>query len=93
MVGLDVRTITDALFTELNGALLEHKALVFRGLASGARRALVNGAAGGVVFAGDRPYAVVAFRFGRSAITEIDFLIDPERLARLDLSAVANPAR
>jgi RNA polymerase sigma-70 factor (ECF subfamily) len=69
------------------------QALVFRGLASGARRALVNGAAGGVVFAGDRPYAVVAFRFGRSAITEIDCLIDPERLARLDLSAVANAQR
>jgi RNA polymerase sigma factor (sigma-70 family) len=76
---------------EVRGAeAVAQQALVFRRFASGARRALVNGAAGGVVFAGDRPYAVVAFRFERSAITEIDFLIDPERLARLDLSAVAD---
>jgi RNA polymerase sigma-70 factor (ECF subfamily) len=53
----------------------------------------VNGAAGGVVFAGDRLYAVVAFQFERSAITGIDFLIDPERLARLDLSAVTGSSR
>jgi taurine dioxygenase len=31
IVGLDVRDISDSLFTELNSALLEHKALVFRG--------------------------------------------------------------
>ncbi|GAA3217022.1 TauD/TfdA family dioxygenase [Actinocorallia longicatena] len=31
VVGLDVRTINDGLFTEINAALLEHKALIFRG--------------------------------------------------------------
>src|SRR5215213_4944284 len=31
IVGLDVRDISDGLFAELNSALLEHKALVFRG--------------------------------------------------------------
>ena len=79
---------------EVRGAdAVAAQTMVFRRFASGARRALVNGAAGGVVFDGARPYAVVAFRFERSAITEIDFLIDPERLARLDLSAVADSAR
>ncbi len=66
------------------------QAMAFRHLAPGARRVLVNGGAGFVVFAGDRPYAVVGFGFNRSSITEIDFLLDPERLARLDLS-VASP--
>ena len=68
---------------------IAQQAMAFRGVASGARRALVNGSAGFVVFTAGRPYAVVAFRFERSRIAEIDFLIDPQRLARLDLSAVA----
>ena len=79
---------------EVRGAeAVARQALVFRRFASGARRALVNGAAGAVVFDAGRPYAVVALRFDRSAITEIDFLIDPERLARLDLSAVEGSTR
>jgi len=67
------------------------QAMVFRNLAGGARRALVNGSAGVVVFASGRPYAVVGIGFGRGRITELDFLVDPERLARLDLSAIAQP--
>jgi len=63
-------------------------ALAFRNFAPGARRALVNGSAGIVVFAGAEPYAVVAVTFSHDAINEIDFLLDPERLAGLDLSAV-----
>jgi RNA polymerase sigma factor (sigma-70 family) len=63
------------------------QALAFRNLAPGARRALVNGAAGLVVRAGGSPYAVLAFSFGSSSITEIDILADPARLAALDLSA------
>jgi RNA polymerase sigma factor (sigma-70 family) len=65
------------------------QAMIFRGLAGGARKALVNGSAGVVVFANDRPYAVVALTFSRSRIVELDFLVDPERLARLDLSALS----
>jgi RNA polymerase sigma-70 factor (ECF subfamily) len=64
-------------------------ALAFRHLAAGARRATVNGTPGFVVFSHDRPYAVLAFAFGSGRITEIDVLGDPERLATLDLSAVA----
>jgi RNA polymerase sigma factor (sigma-70 family) len=68
------------------------QAAAFRHLAGGARKALVNGSAGVVVFANGRPYAVVAVAFGRSRITELNFLIDPDRLARLDLSAIAGPS-
>jgi RNA polymerase sigma-70 factor (ECF subfamily) len=62
--------------------------LSFRALAGGARVASVNGAPGYVVFSGARPFAILAFSFGADRITEIDVLLDPERLARLDLAAV-----
>jgi RNA polymerase sigma-70 factor (ECF subfamily) len=59
----------------------------FRGLAVGARPALVNGAAGLVVMApGDRPFAVLGFGIRDGRIVTVDILADPERLARLDLA-------
>ncbi len=64
------------------------QALGFRNLAPGARRALVNGSPGLVVFVGERPFAVLGFAFRGGRIAEIDILLDPERLRRLDLSAV-----
>jgi RNA polymerase sigma-70 factor (ECF subfamily) len=66
------------------------QALTFRALAGGARIAMVNGAPGYVVLSGTRPFAILGFSFGADRITEIDILLDPERLARLDLSAVAS---
>jgi RNA polymerase sigma-70 factor (ECF subfamily) len=50
-------------------------------------RALVNGAAGLVSFREGRPFSVGAFTVKDGKIVEIAFLLDPERLARLDLSA------
>ena len=64
------------------------QALLFRALAGGARHATINGAPGYVVFSGNRPFAILGFAFARDRIAEIDVLLDPERLARLDLSAV-----
>jgi RNA polymerase sigma factor (sigma-70 family) len=64
------------------------QALAFRNLAGGARPATVNGAPGFVVFAGERTFAVMSFAFRGDRIAELDVLVDPERLARLDLSAV-----
>ncbi len=61
----------------------------FRGLAGGARPALVNGTAGLVVYAGDRPFAVLGFAIHADRIVAIDILADPERLAQLDLTAIA----
>jgi len=79
---------------EVRGAAeVARQALAFRALAPGARAATINGAAGIVVYSGDRPFAVLGFTFegrGRSArIAEIDILLDPERLERVDLSAVS----
>ena len=68
------------------------QAMAFRHLAAGARKALVNGSPGVVVFANGRPYAVVGVAFGHGRITELDFLVDPARLARLDLSMVTPEA-
>jgi RNA polymerase sigma factor (sigma-70 family) len=70
------------------------QALLFRNVAAGAQLALVNGAPGFVVFTGDRPFAVLGFRFtsGRRAarITAIDVVLAPDRLATLDLGFARN---
>jgi RNA polymerase sigma-70 factor (ECF subfamily) len=61
------------------------QALAFTRLAPGARPAIVNGGAGFVVFSGDRPFAVMAFTVSPEAIVEIDIVLRPDHLARLDL--------
>jgi RNA polymerase sigma-70 factor (ECF subfamily) len=74
---------------EVRGArAVAKQALGFRRLAGGAHRALVNGAAGLVVFDGERPFAVLGFTIRADRIIEIDILSDPGRLADLDLSSV-----
>jgi RNA polymerase sigma-70 factor (ECF subfamily) len=50
------------------------------------RPALVNGAAGAAVAPHGRLFSVMAFTVSNGKITRIDALLDPERLARLDLS-------
>ena len=64
------------------------QALAFRPLAAGARPAIVNGAAGGVVFVGERAFAILAFTFRDDRIVELDVTADPDRLARIDLGGV-----
>jgi RNA polymerase sigma factor (sigma-70 family) len=49
------------------------------------RRALVNGAAGLVSERDGKPFSAGAFTIKNGKIVECDFLVDPERLARLDL--------
>src|SRR5690349_11197595 len=67
-------------------------AMVFRHLAGGATRSLVNGVPGGVAWRPDgRPYAVLAFTVRHGRIASIEVLADPERLARLDLGAAPAP--
>nr|WP_138760612.1 sigma-70 family RNA polymerase sigma factor [Modestobacter altitudinis] len=53
------------------------------------RSALVNGAAGAVVASHGRVMSVMAFTVSDGRITRIDSLIDPERLARLELGGSA----
>jgi RNA polymerase sigma factor (sigma-70 family) len=50
------------------------------------RRALVNGAAGMVAFRNGRPFSIAAITVRSRKIAEIDFLVDPERLAQIDLA-------
>jgi RNA polymerase sigma-70 factor (ECF subfamily) len=52
------------------------------------RRALVNGAAGMVTFLHGRPFSIAAVTIENRRIVEIDFLADPERIARLDLTVL-----
>jgi RNA polymerase sigma-70 factor (ECF subfamily) len=52
------------------------------------RRALVNGAAGMVTFRQGQPFSIAAITIKAGKIVEIDFLADPERIARLDLDVL-----
>jgi RNA polymerase sigma-70 factor (ECF subfamily) len=52
------------------------------------RRALVNGGPGVVAIRDGRPFSVGAFTVENGKIVEIDFLADPERIARLDLNVL-----
>jgi RNA polymerase sigma factor (sigma-70 family) len=52
------------------------------------RPVLVNGAAGVVVIVGGRPFAVIGFTVFGGKIVEIDAILDPDRIAALDLAAV-----
>jgi RNA polymerase sigma-70 factor, ECF subfamily len=60
----------------------------FAQLASSAKPALVNGAAGFVVAPGGRPFAVAGFTVAGGKVVEIDLLADPARLPELDLTAL-----
>ncbi len=53
------------------------------------RAAIVNGAAGAVVFVAGRPASIMAFVVRDGRVAAIDVLADPERIARLDLKAVS----
>jgi len=59
------------------------EALMFSRMASDARLALVNGAAGIVASAQGQPLSVLGFTVREGRIVEIDILADPARLRRL----------
>ena len=59
------------------------RAAMFADPAARLRPVRVNGGAGAVVRMGDRLHAVVAFTVAGGVITQIDMLLDPDRLARL----------
>ena len=52
------------------------------------RPALVNGAAGVVAVDNGRPFAVMGFTVAHGKVVAIDCVLDPERLARLDLAGL-----
>jgi RNA polymerase sigma-70 factor (ECF subfamily) len=66
------------------------QALTFRRFAGTATRILVNGVPGAAVWAPDgSPVAILALTVRGGRIVAIDILADPERLAKLDLTAIA----
>jgi RNA polymerase sigma factor (sigma-70 family) len=54
------------------------------------RRALINGAAGMVTFLHGQPFSIAAVTVKNGKIVELDFLADPERIARLDLGVLGD---
>jgi len=89
----------DAVLRADGGASRPEVSALLRGSAEVARRAamfnqpgvaihrvLVNGAAGAVVTSDGEPISVMAFTISGGTIAEIDILLDPERLRRLDLA-------
>ncbi|MFE3500976.1 sigma-70 family RNA polymerase sigma factor [Kitasatospora sp. NPDC059146] len=69
-------------------ATVAGQAVLWGRLSPFARPALVNGAAGAVVIgANGRALSIMAFTVVDGAITAIDVIADPERLAAFDLSA------
>jgi RNA polymerase sigma-70 factor, ECF subfamily len=74
----------------LEGAsAVAESALMFRHLAGYGRRVLVDGRPGLMVVPPRGVYAVMGFNFQGDRITGLDVLVDPERLARLQLPDTA----
>jgi RNA polymerase sigma-70 factor (ECF subfamily) len=74
----------------LRGAeTVAREALMWSRLSLTAHRALVNGAAGAVAMVNGKPFSVAALTIMDGRIVEMDFLLDPERIAQLDLAVLA----
>jgi RNA polymerase sigma-70 factor (ECF subfamily) len=69
-------------------AEVARQAIMFRQDGLNVRRALVNGAAGLVSLRNGEPFSVGAFTISNGKIVECYFLVDPDRVARLDLSVL-----
>ncbi|MGP3971112.1 RNA polymerase sigma factor SigJ [Streptomyces sp. 6N223] len=65
-------------------------AVTYARLSPWARPAIINGTAGVVVAPRGRPFSVMAFTVVDGKIVEIHALVDPERLAELDLAGLAD---
>ena len=85
----DVGALPTGASREVRGApAVAEQALAFSRFAPFAQPALVNGAAGVVVFERGRPFSVMGFTVRRGKIVEIDILADPARLRQLDLAVL-----
>jgi RNA polymerase sigma factor (sigma-70 family) len=54
------------------------------------RRVLINGAAGMIMLLNGRPFSICAVTVKNGRLAELDFLADPERIARLDLKVLGD---
>jgi RNA polymerase sigma-70 factor (ECF subfamily) len=64
------------------------QAITFSQPRAALRSALVNGMAGVIVIADGQPFSVMGFTVAGGRIVAIDVLADPERLTRIDLTAI-----
>jgi RNA polymerase sigma-70 factor (ECF subfamily) len=80
--GPDARTIVRG------AAAVASRAVMFARPSATLHPVLVNGTVGVVATADDQPFAVMSFAISEGRIVAIDSLADPERLDRLDLSAL-----
>lgn len=71
-------------------AAVARRAMLFARPDAQVRPALVNGGPGVVVFAGGEVISVMGFTVAGGQIAEVTALVDPERLRRLDLSALGS---
>jgi RNA polymerase sigma-70 factor, ECF subfamily len=54
------------------------------------QRVLINGAAGMIMLMDGRPFSICAVTVKNGRLAELDFLADPERIARLDLTVLGD---
>jgi RNA polymerase sigma-70 factor (ECF subfamily) len=74
---------------EVRGAeKVASQAVVYTRLRLAVKPALINGTPGVVTFRDGEPFSVGAFTVRAGRIVELDFLADPERLRRLDLTVL-----
>ena len=80
-----------ALSAEVHGALdVARQAALWSQVDLTMRPALVNGAAGAVVMRDGAVFAITSVLVRNGKIAEMHFLVDPERLARLDLPVLGS---
>ena len=80
----------DASVVLRGAAAVAGRALVIAQPSVSKRPVLVNGAAGVVVTLGGQLYGVMGFTVARGKIVEIDVIIDPERLRRVDVAVLGD---
>jgi RNA polymerase sigma-70 factor, ECF subfamily len=74
---------------EMHGATtVAGQALSYAQIGLEIRPALINGVAGAVAFRDGQPFSIGAVTVRNGRIVELDFLADPERLGRLDLTSL-----
>ena len=87
----DGGTALAALSAEVHGASdVARQAALWSQVDLTMRPALVNGAAGAVVMRDGAVFAITSVLVRNGKIAEMDFLVDPERLARLDLPVLGS---
>jgi RNA polymerase sigma-70 factor (ECF subfamily) len=76
---------------EIRGAeAVAGQALSYAQIELDIRPALINGLAGAVAFLHGQPFSIGAVTVRNGKIAELDFLADPERLRRVDLTSLDN---